>query len=131
MIRAVVSSPVFVPVTDQFNVPLVIVAPFIEVAVATPRIGVTRVGEVVNDTFPVPFVASSPTTQALSYSMRPDTPLEIPVLHIVIPLPQEAFKVCPVIDRFVPRVISSIVPVPDVFLPKSLLVVILSLFFVV
>ena len=34
-----------VQVTDQLRVPLVIVAPFILVAVATPRDGVTKVGE--------------------------------------------------------------------------------------
>ena len=41
-------------VTDQLRVPLVIVAPFILVAVATPRDGVTRVGLVANTRDPDP-----------------------------------------------------------------------------
>jgi len=53
-ILQVVSSPVFVPVTEPLRVPLVIVAPFILVAVATPRTGVTRVGEVANTRDPEP-----------------------------------------------------------------------------
>ena len=40
--------------TDPFRVPLVIVAPFILVAVATPRTGVTRVGLVANTRAPDP-----------------------------------------------------------------------------
>lgn len=47
-------SPVFVPVTDPLSVPLVIVAPLILVAVATPRTGVTRVGLVANTRAPDP-----------------------------------------------------------------------------
>lgn len=41
-------SPVFVPVALPLRVQLVIVAPLILVAVATPSDGVTRVGEVAN-----------------------------------------------------------------------------------
>ena len=44
----------FVPVTLPLRVPLVIVAPFILVAVATPRDGVTKVGEVANTRDPEP-----------------------------------------------------------------------------
>ena len=40
------------------------------------------------------------------------------------------FKVVPVIERFVPSVISSITPVPAVFLQRSLFVFMLSSFFV-
>ena len=40
--------------TDPLSVPLVIVAPLILVAVATPRTGVTRVGLVANTRAPDP-----------------------------------------------------------------------------
>ena len=53
LIRAVVSSPVFVHVTDPFNVHDVIVAPLIVVAVATQSTGVTRVGEVERTLLPL------------------------------------------------------------------------------
>src|ERR1035437_3260600 len=39
-------SPVFDPVTEPFNVPDVIVAPLIDVAVAAPRDGVVNAGEI-------------------------------------------------------------------------------------
>lgn len=51
---AIVWLPVFVPVTDPFRVPLVIVAPLIVVAVAAPSTGVTRVGLVANTRDPEP-----------------------------------------------------------------------------
>lgn len=48
------------------------------------------------------------------------------VVPIVKPHPPEAFRVVPVMDKFVPRVISSIAPVEAVHLHNSLFVLIVS-----
>lgn len=80
------------------NVPVVvlIVRPLIDVAVAAPRIGVTNVDEFVMATLPVPLIAYSPATPALSNNTRVVVPPEIVVLPIVIvelPPPLPAAKV--------------------------------------
>jgi hypothetical protein len=65
-------SPVFVPVTVPFSVPLVIVAPLILVAVATPKTGVTNVGDIKGA-----FKASSLTKSVCADKVpviRPHTP---------------------------------------------------------
>lgn len=51
------------------------------VADATPRVGVTRVGDVARTTPPVPVTVFSPNTPELSYKMRP----LVPPLTVVVP----------------------------------------------
>lgn len=77
-------TSVFPLATVRTPVVVVIVKPLIEVAVATPKVGVMNVGDVLIATFPVPVVAYSPTTPLLSISTLKLVPPDMVVVPIVM-----------------------------------------------
>lgn len=88
-VSVLVKLRVFAAVPVRVYVPVVNVLPLIEVAVATPREGVVKVGEVARTTFPDPVVASSPKIPELSYRILPFVPEVIPVDPTVRPAPED------------------------------------------